>query len=245
MKLKTLVVITLVVFACSVMFAEGPAKSLSSAKGSAWGSGHMSLTRQASDFYQSGTFDYSNANANGLWNANSSGYGINGQVFVSYEAPGTGASITDITFYELIDGTTGLGSGTYTILDGNVTSGSGGTTYKTGNCSSVTNSYTGITGFGLPLYAITCNIKKAVKLKAGVSYWINFDPNIYLLGYLGDIEDMPDATYYGGGSDEFYNSYFNSSAFGYTFAPTWTYSSGGACGGIGCDDFMISLSGTL
>jgi hypothetical protein len=37
------------------------------------------------------------------------------------------------------------------------------------------------------------------------------------------------------------DSYFNSSSFGVVWEPTW--GSGGACGGIGCDGFSISLTG--
>jgi hypothetical protein len=36
-------------------------------------------------------------------------------------------------------------------------------------------------------------------------------------------------------------SYFNSSSFGIAYEPTW--GSSGACGGIGCSGFSISLTG--
>jgi hypothetical protein len=112
----------------------------------------------------------------------------------------------------------------------------------------VTATYTGVTGFGLGLYSIDCEIAKKdadkVKLKAGTSLWINVLPTFDAgdFGYLADVETMPDSTQFGG-ADEFYNSYFNApSTFGITWEPTATYPNTNACGGIGCDEFSIALS---
>jgi hypothetical protein len=226
------------------MFAEGPAKSLSSGKGAAWGSGHQSLAVPGTEFYNSGSFDYSNPNANGLFNANAPAYGVTAQTFASYETPTGGALVSDITIYELAYGATAT-TATFTVEDA-VVSGVGGTVVKTGTCVSITQTYTGVTGFGYPIFAIDCEVAKKdadkVKLKSGVSYWINVLPTYPAgLGYLADVEDMPDATAFGG-STEFYSSYFEGPDFGYTWSPTGTYSGGGACGGIGCDAFAFSLS---
>jgi hypothetical protein len=248
LKLKTLVAITLVVFACSFAFAERPAKSLSTGKGAGWGSASPAALPPSVAFYYTGTFDGSNANANGLFNANSTVYPVSAQVFVAYEAPTGGTTVADITFYEQVTGVTDLSGGTYTI-ETNVVAGVGGTVVKTGNCAAVTATNTGSTGFGFPIYAIDCELAKkdkaTLKLKAGTSYWINVLPTWTNghYGYLADVEDMPDFTQFGG-ADEYYNSYFVSppASFNINWLNTSTNPSTNACGGIGCDEFQFALS---
>lgn len=237
---KSLLVISLLVLACSVMFAQ-PQKSVSKGKGTGWGTKSSHLTPQGTNFYYTGDFDFSNPNANGLVNGNWSAFGVTSQVFVAYEAPTGGTTVTDISINQLQEGTTAITGGTYTIED-NVVAGVGGTVVKTGTCATVSTVNTGGTGFGLPLMNFTCNIKKPIKLKGGVSYWINFEPSSpSAYGFLADVEDMPSASQFGG-ADEFYNSYWVSAFFGANWENTSTFNSSGACGGLGCDEFSLALS---
>ena len=124
-----------------------------------------------------------------------------------------------------------------------MSAGNGGAQH-TAKCKSVSSSATGTTAFGFPEYSITCNLKKAVKLTVGTQYFVNVLPTFSSgnYAYLSDEEDTPSGSQFGWG-DTLYNSFFNSSAFGYTYSPTGTYASGSACGGIGCDEFSIGFAG--
>ena len=246
MKLKTLAVITLVLFTCSLVFAAGPSKSLGSGKGSAWGSGQMKGLHQNGAqyayWYFTGEFDPNAPNglANGLFNSTTN-FGVDGIVDVPFENPGVANTIVDIAILELvIGGTTGNNGGYWEVRDGNVSSGNSGTLFKSGACKSVSSFNTGATGFGLPIYQMDCQLKKAVKLKAGVSYWVAYEPNFNdgSYGYLANVEDVPPPFHYGG-ADEFENSFFTSTYFAEFFEPTATDS--GSLSPYG-DEFSIGLA---
>jgi hypothetical protein len=83
---------------------------------------------------------------------------------------------------------------------------------------------------------------RACHVKAGKTYYVDLTPQYNdssTVGYLwdddgnhGNRQGWPEITDH---------SYFNSSSFGVVWEPTW--GSSGACGGIGCSGFSISLTG--
>jgi hypothetical protein len=125
-----------------------------------------------------------------------------------------------------------------------ITGGNGGTVTCTSGGNATEKSFTGLeSSFGLDgdNYYIK-KLGKPCRLKGGkVSYlWISPQYNDgSTIGYLADAE--PPNKHHTGWKVDNDDSYFNSSSFGAVYEPTW--GSSGACGGIGCDAFSISVSG--
>jgi hypothetical protein len=89
------------------------------------------------------------------------------------------------------------------------------------------------------------HVARACRVKAGKTYYIDLTPQYNdssTIGYLWDISEKKPANHRGW-PNVWDNSYFNSSSFGVNYEPTW--GNGGACGGIGCSGFPISLTGKL
>jgi hypothetical protein len=85
-------------------------------------------------------------------------------------------------------------------------------------------------------------LSKPCRVKAGKIYYVTMQPQYgdgETIGYLWD-DDGAHANKLGW-PEIADHSYFNSSSFGVNFEPTW--GNGGACGGIGCSGFSISLTG--
>jgi hypothetical protein len=85
-------------------------------------------------------------------------------------------------------------------------------------------------------------LSRACHLKARKTYYVDLTPQYNdgtTIGYLWD-DDGQHANKRGW-PEITDKSYFNSSSFGVAYEPTW--GSSGACGGIGCSGFSISLTG--
>jgi hypothetical protein len=101
-------------------------------------------------------------------------------------------------------------------------------------------------GGNFPLYYPNYYIQKLSKpchVLAGKIYYVTMQPQYddgQTVGYLWD-DDGAHANRQGWPEIKD-KSYFNSSSFGVNYEPTW--GSSGACGGIGCSGFSISLTGT-
>jgi hypothetical protein len=85
-------------------------------------------------------------------------------------------------------------------------------------------------------------LRKACRLKRSKVYFVSMQPQYddgSSIGYLTD--DDGRHLNRQGWPEMFYDSYFNSTSFGFNYEPTW--GGNGACGGIGCSGFSISLAG--
>jgi len=202
-----------------------------------------------------GDFNYNNGSspANGLFNGDSSPLGITAYVYSAFKVPkkGKGWDVTDM-FINTLSNSSGVdATAPYDTRTG-VTSGSGG---KEGPChgtAAETWAATGRTGFSLTEYTDKVEWSKSCTLKAGTTYWMNILTGCTTsscngdLFYESDEESQPGINQYPAGKSGEYgvwdDQYFNSSSFGYTWAPTW--GSSGACGGTGCDQFSFGISGT-
>ena len=85
-------------------------------------------------------------------------------------------------------------------------------------------------------------LRKACRLKRSKVYFVSMQPQYDDGSSIGYLED-DDGRHLNrqGWPEMFDDSYFNSSSFGFNYEPTW--GNGGACGGIGCGGFSISLTG--
>lgn len=129
-----------------------------------------------------------------------------------------------------------------------VSSGNGGTVLASGT-NAITITPTGRTAFGLTECRVSLNLPSALTLVAG-EYWFGVLPYCTNSGnstcaggqrfFLSDSPDKPPANGIHYVPEN--QSFFNSSYFGYTWAPTWGPS--GVCGGLGCQRFSAGLIGT-
>jgi len=211
--------------------------------------------------WYSGDLDANNPNADGLFNANATYYGILGQVYVpvvvgSDGNPGHGhVRITSVTFNEQFNDTSGCGgpcdyTGSTYEMRVKVGPGEAGTIKESGTCpQSPTPVATGNSFAGRNEYSFTClssTKPNSYFLEVAVDslYWINVTPAFSSgsYAYLSDVEDVPSPNQLGW-SDDFYNSFFTSAYFGFNFSPTATTAPGSACGGVGCDMFSVAVAG--
>jgi hypothetical protein len=255
MKLKILVVITLLLLSCTTGFAQnGPAVSTRTATG-----GTSRLSAQSPSpaipsycspcLWYAGNVSLSGAYADGLWNAAGS---YTGQVWVPMVPSSDGnplhkhVSITKITFLEMTSPypPSDLHGGTYGFRTG-VSEGKGGTLGRHGACQSLTATDTGVNTHGYEIYAYTCTPTVAVTVPVGTVTWVNILPKLNggTAAYLGDIEVVPSFKNYGWGN-VFYSSFFDSPSSGYTFDNTQSSNGASGCLGYGCDAFSVAISGT-
>ncbi len=184
--------------------------------------------------YYAGDFDSTDSNANGLFNANDSSAGLDGQVWVGV-LPTKAATITGSTFNEFFtSGYSGTNPTPFQIQTGITTGNAGKITCNTsGNATMVTY---GESDFGLVQFSYTikklkksCNVKNG---KKGASY-VNLLPtssNGY--GYLVDTN----GTGHIGWPNDPNDCYFNGAAFGVTY---------GSCNSQGTFELLsIALTGT-
>jgi hypothetical protein len=86
-------------------------------------------------------------------------------------------------------------------------------------------------------------LAKSCKLKARKVYFIDLTPQYNdntTIGYLVDVPDKHPKNHKGW-PNVLDDTFFNSSSFGVVYEPVW--GSSGACGGVGCDLFSMSLTG--
>jgi hypothetical protein len=181
---------------------------------------------------------------NGLFNYDNPGIGISDAEVWTAVKPTKASTVTGTSTNELTTNTTvGTNPTPFTIED-KVKAGVGGTVTCKSSGTATEAAYAGAdNSFGLDgeNYYIK-KLKTQCKLKKGTEYWLNLNPQYNdgsTIGYLADAE-APNKHHTGwkvvNGA-----SYFNSASFGVTWENT--SGSSGACGGIGCDAFSISVSG--
>jgi hypothetical protein len=194
--------------------------------------------------YYSGDFDTSNPNANGLFDIDNPGIGItDAEVWVGVK-PRKNATVTG-TSGNYITSTTSIGiNPTPVAIRTGITSGQGGRMVCETTGNAILKSYQSPCGTIDVLcenYSIS-KLRQSCKLKKGKVYFISMQPQYNdstTIGYLQD-DDGTHANKQGW-PEIVDDSYFNSTSFGVVWEPTW--GSGGACGGIGCSGFSISLTG--
>jgi hypothetical protein len=188
--------------------------------------------------FYAGDFDSSNTGANGLWDGNSAG--IQGDVWVPFSVK-KAAHATGLFINILTSGTGAINNPTpYAIYKG-ITTGNAGTKVVAGTATATT-APTGRTGFSLVEYTVQITKIKKTAVKAKTVYFMNIEPqdSTGQLWYESDVEDVPPPNHVGA-KDHNDDSFFNSSFFGFTYAPTW--GSTGVCAGTGCDMFSVGVTG--
>jgi hypothetical protein len=194
--------------------------------------------------YYSGDLDTSSPNNNGLFDFENPGIGISdAQVWVGVK-PRKNATVTGTSGnYFTLATSIGINPTPVAIQTG-ITSGQGGTIVCKTSGNAVMEFYQlpcGTLTVNCPNYRIR-KLGKSCKLKKGKVYFITMQPQYNdgsTSGYLAD-DDGNHANKQGWPEIKD-KSYFNSSSFGVNYEPTW--GNGGACGGIGCSGFSISLTG--
>jgi hypothetical protein len=192
--------------------------------------------------YYSGDFDTTSPNEDGLFDFENPGIGVsNAQVWVGVK-PRKNATVTGTSGNYVTNATSiGINPTPFAVQTG-ISAGHGGKTVCQTGGNAVFNYY-GNCPFGINCanYYIR-KLKHSCKLKKGKVYFITMQPQYNdssTIGYLSD-DDGNHANKQGWPEIKD-KSYFNSTSFGVNYEPTW--GSQGACGGIGCSGFSISLTG--
>jgi hypothetical protein len=193
--------------------------------------------------YYSGDLDTTSPNLNGLFDFDNPGIGISdAEVWVGVK-PRKNATATGTSGNYLTTATSiGINPTPFAVQTG-ISAGHGGKTACRTSGNAVFNLY-GQCNFGINCtnYYIS-KLKHSCTVKKGKLYFFLIQPQYNdgsTIGYLAD-DDGQHANKQGWPEIKD-KSYFNSTSFGVTYEPTWT--SSGACGGIGCSGFSISLTGT-
>jgi hypothetical protein len=202
-----------------------------------------------------GDFDPNGQNPNGLWNANSTTFGIVGTVYVPFTVPkkfkgAKGKTDWNVQGLFMNEQMVDVGLGTsvssvsWSIVQGvNAGGNPFGGQVKT-ICSGTgmpTVTPTGRFAFGSPEETILITGINCPILEAG-SYWMTLVPTTPGIAFLSDVEDNTPANAEGPGSEPADLSFFFSPSFGFnSFTDT---SSASVCGGIGCDSFSVGVVGT-
>jgi len=193
--------------------------------------------------YYAGDFDSADSDANGLFNANDTGGGLDGQVWVGVK-PTASSTVKGVTFNEFF---TAAGVGTNPTpfqTQTGITVGNAGKTVcnTSGNA---TEAVYGESDFGLIQYSYTVKkLKKACKIakptKKVPSTYVNLLPtfsNGY--GYVVNAQDAKPKNHKGWKND-LNDCFFNGAAFGATYV---TCDSQGI-GSTGFSELSIALTGT-
>jgi hypothetical protein len=191
----------------------------------------------ATCLYYAGDFDSTDSNANGLFNANDSAAGLDGQTWVGVK-PTKAATVTGVTFNEFFtSGFSGTNPAPFQTQTGITTGQAGKTVCNTSGNATLT--VYGESDFGLVQSSFTVKkLKKSCKIaKAGKATYVNINPqssNGY--GYVADVEDSK-PTNHTGWKNDLDDCYFNGAAFGDTYATCTSQADG-------MDEFSIALTGT-
>jgi hypothetical protein len=191
--------------------------------------------------YYAGDWDTTSSSANGLFDFDNPGIGISdAEVWVGVK-PTKNATVTG-TSGNYFTNTTAFGiNPTPFAVQTGITPGHGGKTVCKTRGNAVLRSY-GCVGIGNCENYWIRKLKKSCPLKKGKVYFISMQPQYddgFSGGYLMD-DDGQHANKQGWPEIKD-KSYFNSTSFRVNYQPTW--GSHGACGGIGCSGFSISLTG--
>jgi opacity protein-like surface antigen len=193
--------------------------------------------------YYAGDFDSTDSNANGLFNANDTGAGLEGQTWIGVK-PKLAATVHGVTFNEFF---TAPGVGTNPTpfqTQTGITLGVAGKTVCN-TSGTATEAVYGESDFGLIQYSYTVKkLKKACKIpkptKKVPSTYVNLVPTFSGgYGYVVNAEDAKPANHKGWANDQ-NDCYFNGAPFGQTYNTCNSQ-------GIGTNGFSvlsIALTGT-
>jgi hypothetical protein len=206
---------------------------------------NLSFCPRGQCLYYAGDCDSTSPNNNGLFDFDNPGLGItDAEVWVGVK-PTKNAVITGTSGnYWTTAGGIGTNPTPFAVRTG-ISAGNGGKLV----CSTTGNAV--FEGYYMnectlelgPYNYYIAKLAKACRVKAGKTYYIDLTPQYNdssTIGYLAD-DDGRHANRRGWPEIKD-KSYFNSSFFGTDYQPAW--GSGGACAGIGCDGFSMSLTGT-
>jgi hypothetical protein len=188
--------------------------------------------------YYAGDFDSSSSDANGLFNSNDTGSGLEGQVWVGVK-PTENATVTGSTFNQFfVEAGVGTNPTPFAVQVG-ITVGNAGKTV----CSTsgkATETVYGESDFGLTQYSYTVKkFKKACNFKKGTRYFVNLLPTFsdsygYVVNVSGKVKNHK------GWPNQRDQCFFNGAAFGATYVTCDSQ-------GNGSDGFAvlsIALTGT-
>jgi hypothetical protein len=192
--------------------------------------------------YYSGDFDSNNTNWNALLDMNNPGINADGEVWVGVK-PTKGAIVTGTSGNFATNATSvGINPTPFAIRTG-ITSGQGGRLLCKTAGNAIVKAY-GSCNIGVNCYNYNIRkLKKSCTLAKGKVYFVLMQPQYNdgsTVDYLWD-DDGAHANKRGW-PEITDHSYFTSISFHRNYEPTW--GSSGACGGIGCSGFSISLTGT-
>jgi hypothetical protein len=192
--------------------------------------------------YYAGDFDSTTSDANGLFNSNDTGGGLDGQTWVGVK-PTKDATVTGVTFNEFFV-EAGVGTNpTPFQTQTNIVEGSGGK-LVCNTSGTATEAVYGEGDFGLTQYAYTVNkLKKACKIpkkSTKTTTYVNLLPTFSdNYGYTVNVQD-PKPKKHSGWPNDLNDCFFNGSAFGATYV---TCNSQGI-GSTGFTELSIALTGT-
>jgi hypothetical protein len=181
-------------------------------------------------------------NEDGLFDFENPGIGVSdAQVWVGVK-PRKNATVTGTSGNYITNATSiGINPTPFAVQTG-ISAGHGGTIVCKTNGNAVLGGYGNCDGFGNCFNYYISKLGKSCRLRKGKVYFISMQPQYNDGSTVGYLFDDDGARANKQGWPEIKDkSYFNSSFFGADYQPTW--GSSGACGGIGCSGFSISLTG--
>jgi hypothetical protein len=205
------------------------------------GPGNLFFCPPKTCLYYAGDFDSADYNAYALYNADSEGAGLEGQVWVGVK-PTRDVIVSGGTFNQILYGQLGTNPTPFIVQVG-IKPGQPGKTICNTSGNATERPYQEFDWGIVSSYTIK-KLSKPCKLKKGTTYYVNLLPTYSngFYGYVSNVEDAKPANHRGW-KNILDDSYFNGAAFGANYQPTW--SSNGACKGNGCDAFSIALTGKV
>lgn len=193
--------------------------------------------------YYAGDFNSNNTSTeNGLFDFENPGIGLSdAEVWVGVKPTKNATVVGSSGNYLTTNTNIGINPTPFQVRV-NITSGQGGklACSTSGNATELCS--VSMQGSPICSYYIK-KLSKPCHFRANTIYYVWESPQYddgSTIGYLLDAE--PPNKHHVGWPVDNDNSYFNSSSFGVSWEPTW--GTNGECGGIGCDAFSISVSGT-
>ncbi len=177
--------------------------------------GYVPFCPPGSCLYYAGDFDSNNSNANGLFNADDTGDGLEGLAWVGVR-PDRDVTVTGSTFVEILTSEyAGTNPTSFSVQVG-IKPGQAGKTI----CNTSGNATFAIYGNNqLPTYSYTIKkLGKSCKLRKGEVYYINLWPassNGY--GFVVNLVEAKPQNHYGWKND-LNDCYFNSASYGANYA---------------------------
>jgi hypothetical protein len=187
--------------------------------------------------YYAGDFDSTTSDANGLFNADDTGAGLEGQVWVGVK-PDRDVTVTGATFVELLTGGVGGTNPTPFAVQVGTKLGRAGRTICSTSGTATANVYQGF-DWGQDIAYTIKKLSRPCRLKKGRTYYVNLLPTFEdQYGYVVNVEDAK-AKNHRGWKNDLNHCFFNGAAFGDNYV---TCNSQGI-GTNGFSELSIALTG--